>query len=144
MTTTVQLLHDLSISAKGPHGRKLLKVIKNPVTDHLPTGCVKIGAFVILGAFLPFFPPSTSGLIPPFPPPPGTSYGAKKCVKLHEFVPSAIGLDRPFAVVIGAVAHGSINADYVDDDIAISNYAMSAAGVCARFTNVCEDLWGVH
>ena len=31
----VQLLHKLSIrAANGPH--KLLKVIKNPVTDHLP------------------------------------------------------------------------------------------------------------
>ena len=38
----VQLLHDLSIAAKGS-SQKLLKVIKNPITDHLPTGCLKIG-----------------------------------------------------------------------------------------------------
>ncbi|CAH3178786.1 unnamed protein product [Porites evermanni] len=38
----VQLLHKLSIhAADGP--QKLLKVIKNPVTDHLPTGCKKVG-----------------------------------------------------------------------------------------------------
>ncbi|XP_027054588.1 ribosomal RNA small subunit methyltransferase NEP1-like [Pocillopora verrucosa] len=38
----VQLLHKLSIHASdGP--QKLLKVIKNPVTDHLPTGCRKVG-----------------------------------------------------------------------------------------------------
>ncbi|CAH1785362.1 unnamed protein product, partial [Owenia fusiformis] len=37
----VQLLHKLSIRAsEGP--TKLLKVIKNPITDHLPTGCMKI------------------------------------------------------------------------------------------------------
>ncbi|XP_013412564.1 ribosomal RNA small subunit methyltransferase NEP1 [Lingula anatina] len=37
----VQLLHKLSIHASdGP--QKLLKVIKNPVIDHLPTGCEKI------------------------------------------------------------------------------------------------------
>ncbi|XP_002735042.1 ribosomal RNA small subunit methyltransferase NEP1-like [Saccoglossus kowalevskii] len=37
----VQLLHKLSIhAADGPH--KLMKVIKNPVTDHLPTGCKKL------------------------------------------------------------------------------------------------------
>jgi rRNA small subunit pseudouridine methyltransferase Nep1 len=41
--SAVQLLHDLSISAKGSEGVKLLKVIKNPVTDYLPTGCLKIG-----------------------------------------------------------------------------------------------------
>merc|ERR1712002_823134 len=38
----VQLLHKLSIHASdGP--QKLLKVIKNPISDHLPTGCLKIG-----------------------------------------------------------------------------------------------------
>ncbi|XP_053548798.1 ribosomal RNA small subunit methyltransferase NEP1-like [Bombina bombina] len=37
----VQLLHKLSVrAADGP--QKLLKVIKNPLTDHLPVGCVKI------------------------------------------------------------------------------------------------------
>ncbi|XP_072334808.1 ribosomal RNA small subunit methyltransferase NEP1 [Scyliorhinus torazame] len=38
----VQLLHKLSVrAADGP--QKLLKIIKNPVTDHLPVGCRKIG-----------------------------------------------------------------------------------------------------
>ncbi|KAG9484734.1 ribosomal RNA small subunit methyltransferase NEP1 [Eleutherodactylus coqui] len=37
----VQLLHKLSVrAADGP--QKLLKVIKNPITDHLPAGCVKV------------------------------------------------------------------------------------------------------
>ncbi|KAK2177015.1 hypothetical protein NP493_623g01025 [Ridgeia piscesae] len=37
----VQLLHKLSIHASdGP--QKLLKVIKNPITDHLPVGCKKV------------------------------------------------------------------------------------------------------
>lgn len=37
----MQLLHKFSIRASdGP--MKLLKVIKNPVTDHLPVGCRKI------------------------------------------------------------------------------------------------------
>ncbi|XP_028910005.1 ribosomal RNA small subunit methyltransferase NEP1 [Ornithorhynchus anatinus] len=38
----VQLLHKLSVrAADGP--QKLLKVIKNPVSDHFPPGCVKVG-----------------------------------------------------------------------------------------------------
>ncbi|KAL5466726.1 hypothetical protein EMCRGX_G030874 [Ephydatia muelleri] len=38
----VQLLHKLSIhAADGP--MKLLKIIKNPISDHLPTGSRKIG-----------------------------------------------------------------------------------------------------
>jgi len=37
----VQLLHKMSIkAANGP--MKLLKIIKNPVQDHLPVGCRKI------------------------------------------------------------------------------------------------------
>jgi len=38
----VQLLHKFAIRASdGP--MKLMKVIKNPITDHLPVGCIKIG-----------------------------------------------------------------------------------------------------
>jgi len=38
----VQLLHKFSIRASdGP--MKLLKVIRNPVTDHFPVGCKKYG-----------------------------------------------------------------------------------------------------
>ena len=36
----VQLLHKLSIRASDT-SQKLLKVIKNPITDHLPVGCPK-------------------------------------------------------------------------------------------------------
>ncbi|KAJ8312013.1 hypothetical protein KUTeg_009386 [Tegillarca granosa] len=54
----VQLLHKLSIrAADGPH--KLLKVVKNPITDHLPIGCKKVG----------------------------TSYSADLCSDVRELVP---------------------------------------------------------
>ncbi|KAK2708664.1 ribosomal RNA small subunit methyltransferase NEP1-like [Artemia franciscana] len=38
----VQLLHKMSIKANDSSAT-LMKVIKNPVTDHLPVGCKKIG-----------------------------------------------------------------------------------------------------
>ncbi|KAK9503166.1 hypothetical protein O3M35_011793 [Rhynocoris fuscipes] len=38
----VQLLHKFSVRS-NEGGMKLLKVIKNPITDHLPVGCKKIG-----------------------------------------------------------------------------------------------------
>ncbi|XP_055334271.1 ribosomal RNA small subunit methyltransferase NEP1-like [Paramacrobiotus metropolitanus] len=38
----VQLLHKMSVRAAEGH-QKLLKVIKNPVSDHLPVGCRRIG-----------------------------------------------------------------------------------------------------
>ena len=41
----VQLLHKLKIRAAGEN-KTLLKVIKNPITRHLPVGCRKIGTSV--------------------------------------------------------------------------------------------------
>lgn len=38
----MQLLHKFSVRAEKT-SIKLLKVIKNPITDHLPVGCRKIG-----------------------------------------------------------------------------------------------------
>ena len=52
------------------------QLIKNPVTDHLPTGCRKICM----------------------------TYAADKCVKPTELVPD----DKPIAIVIGAIAIGSV------------------------------------
>lgn len=41
LCTSVQLLHKLSVrAADGP--QKLLRMIKNPVSDHLPPGCPRI------------------------------------------------------------------------------------------------------
>lgn len=56
----VQLLHKRSIQASDG-GQKLLKVIKNPIEDHLPTGCLKLA----------------------------TSFSAKKVTNPSEFVPVA-------------------------------------------------------
>ncbi|CAG2228292.1 EMG1 [Mytilus edulis] len=77
----VQLLHKLSIhAADGP--QKLLKVIKNPIADHLPVGCQKI-------------------------------------------------------------AHGSVDVDYIEKTVSISNYPLSAALTCAKLCSAFEEKWGV-
>eukprot|EP00056_Hartaetosiga_gracilis_P016824 m.5926 g.5926 ORF g.5926 m.5926 type:complete len:240 (+) comp4766_c0_seq1:55-774(+) len=110
----VQLLHELSISAKGST-RKLLKVIKNPITDHLPTGCKKIG----------------------------TSYQCKKLIRTRKFAEKE-AKDEPICFVVGAIAHGMLEPDYVDESVAVSKYAMSAAGVCGKLTDGFEEAWGVH
>ncbi|XP_045173344.2 ribosomal RNA small subunit methyltransferase NEP1-like [Mercenaria mercenaria] len=106
----VQLLHKLSIhAADGP--QKLLKVIKNPVTDHLPIGCKKIGM----------------------------SFKAEQCVDPRTLVPA----DEPIVLVVGAMAHGSIDADYTEEEYSISNYPLSAALTCAKLCNAFEEKWGV-
>ncbi len=56
----VQLLHKLSIRASNGN-EKLLKVVKNPVTQYFPAGCTKLGTsttgeLVDLKTFLPTLP----------------------------------------------------------------------------------------
>ncbi|KAJ7418622.1 Ribosomal RNA small subunit methyltransferase NEP1 [Pitangus sulphuratus] len=87
------------------------KVIKNPVSDHLPVGCMKIG----------------------------TSFAVSKVTDLRELVPAA----EPVAIVVGAFAHGSVNVDYTEKMVSISNYPLSAALTCAKITTAFEEVWGV-
>jgi len=108
----VQLLHKMSIkAANGP--MKLLKVIKNPITDHLPVGCRKIG----------------------------TSFSATKIVQPRDLVPAK---DEPFAIVIGAMAHGKAEVDYSEEEISISQYPLSAALACTKICSAFEEAWGVQ
>ncbi|XP_054263511.1 ribosomal RNA small subunit methyltransferase NEP1 [Macrosteles quadrilineatus] len=106
----VQLLHKFSIRASD-NAMKLLKVIKNPVTDHLPVGCRKIG----------------------------TSFAAEKVINPREIVPQ----EEPIAIVIGAIARGSVQPDYIEDTISISNYPLSAALTCSKLCSAFEEVWGV-
>ncbi|KAI9145399.1 Alpha/beta knot methyltransferase [Paraphysoderma sedebokerense] len=110
----VQLLHKLSIrSVTG--SEKLLKVIKNPITDHLPINCHKI-------CF---------------------SYDAPT-VKLPQYL-STLSSDQSLCVFIGAMAHGTDNfADqYVDDKIGISEYPLSASVACGKLCCALEDMWNI-
>lgn len=108
----VQLLHKFSIKASDS-GVKLMKVIKNPVTDHLPVGCKRVLM----------------------------SYGAAKTVRAKDVVPD--NLDAPLCVVIGAIAKGHVVTDYTEEDLCIGNYPLSAALTCAKITDAFEEAWGV-
>lgn len=110
----VQLLHKLSIrSVNSPE--KLLKVIKNPVTDHLPPNCRKI-----------------------------TLSADSKVVRLQEWVPT-LPSDSSVCFFIGAFAHGPDNFadDMVEEKISISNYNLSAATSCAKLCEAFETIWDV-
>jgi len=110
----VQLLHKLSIrSVNG--SEKLLKVIKNPITDHLPLNSYKI-----------------------------TFSFDSQPVKLSQYLPK-VPKDQNIVVFIGAMAHGEDNfADgLVDDKIAISEYSLSASVACGKMVCAVEDLWDV-
>ncbi|CAE6443745.1 unnamed protein product [Rhizoctonia solani] len=110
----VQLLHRLSI--RGVNGsEKLLKVIKNPVTDHFPANTHKI-----------------------------TLSGDSQTVKLSKYLPT-IPETHSIAVFVGAMARGKDDfADgIVDEKISISDYALSASVACGKFCCALEDMWDI-
>ncbi|OMJ29951.1 Ribosomal RNA small subunit methyltransferase mra1 [Smittium culicis] len=111
----VQLLHKLSIrSVNGTE--KLMKVIKNPITDHLPINSRKI-------CF---------------------SYDSPT-VHLQTWVRKNLPTNMSLVVAIGAMAHGKDNfADaYVDEKIGISEYPLSASVACSKLCCAFEDIWGI-
>ncbi|VDN31912.1 unnamed protein product [Gongylonema pulchrum] len=109
----VQLLHKLSIRA-ADSSVKLLRVIKNPVSIHLPTGCRKVS----------------------------TSYQASKYMSCRQFAESTD--EKPIAVVIGGFAKGKINVDYTEEEVKLSNFPLSAALTCTKLTSAFEELWKVE
>lgn len=110
----VQLLHRLSIRSTNSQ-EKLLKVIKNPITDHLPPNCRKVTL----------------------------SYDAD-VVRVQDYIDD-IGPKQSVCVFVGAMAKGKDDfADmYVDDAISISNYSLSASVACGKFCNAVEDVWNI-
>jgi rRNA small subunit pseudouridine methyltransferase Nep1 len=109
----VQLLHKLNIRAADT-SQKLMKVIKNPVTNHLPVGCPKYC----------------------------TSFHAEKVFNVKNFADEQ-NPNEPIVVVIGAMAKGSVDCDYADKLISISNYPLSAAITCSKFCSAFEDKWKI-
>jgi rRNA small subunit pseudouridine methyltransferase Nep1 len=108
----VQLLHKLKIRASdGPE--VLLKVVKNPVTLHLPQGCLKLGT-------------SVKGAM----------------TDVNELIPT-LPQNEPVVFVVGAHAHGPAEVDYTERSIAISRYPLSAAGALARITTAFENHWSI-
>lgn len=110
----VQLLHKLSI--RGQNGpEKLLKVIKNPVTDHLPANTIKL-----------------------------TLSGDAPTVRLSKYLPT-LPETHSVAVFVGAMARGKDDfADaVVDHKISISDYPLSASVACGKFCCALEELWDI-
>ncbi|KAF9530997.1 Alpha/beta knot methyltransferase [Crepidotus variabilis] len=110
----VQLLHKLSIrGVNGPE--KLLKVVKNPVVDHLPPNTIKL-----------------------------TLSGDAPIQRLSKYLPT-LPTTHNIAVFVGAMARGKDDfADaYVDEKIGISEYPLSASVACGKFCCALEELWDI-
>jgi len=110
----VQLLYEMKIVSVQQEGKKtLLRVIKNPITKHLPSGCRKIG---------------TTCHVEP--------------IDLPTYI-SGLPADEPVVWVIGGMAKGSIAVDYTEQQVSFSHYPLSASAACGRLCNAYEQLWGV-
>ncbi|KAJ2156400.1 18S rRNA pseudouridine methyltransferase [Coemansia sp. RSA 520] len=111
----VQLLHKMSIRSVNGNDR-LLKVIKNPVSQYLPPDALKLTF----------------------------SYDAPT-VHLQTWMRRKLSLNQNIVVAIGALAHGKDNfADaYVDEKVGISEYPLSASVACGKLTCALEDIWGI-
>lgn len=110
----VQLLHKLSIRSVNSQ-EKLLKVIKNPITDHLPLNCRKV-----------------------------TLSADADIVRVKDYVED-LGNKQSICVFVGAMAKGddTFADQFKDDTISISNYALSASVACGKFCNAVEDVWNI-
>jgi rRNA small subunit pseudouridine methyltransferase Nep1 len=110
----VHLLHKLSVSAADSPA-KLMKVIKNPITDHLPAGCRKIST-------------SVKG----------------RLIAVNSFVP-ALPMDPPTVFVFGTMAHGSVEevVDWTEECVGLSEYPLSGAAALARLCGAYENHLGI-
>ncbi|KOS18320.1 Ribosomal RNA small subunit methyltransferase NEP1 [Escovopsis weberi] len=110
----VQLLHRLSIRSTNSN-EKLLRVIQNPITDHLPPNCRKVT--------LSFDAP---------------------LVRVSDFI-ETLEPQESMCVFVGAMAKGADTfADsIVDQKISISNYSLSASVACSKFCHAAEEVWDI-
>ncbi|XP_053951812.1 ribosomal RNA small subunit methyltransferase NEP1 [Anastrepha ludens] len=118
----VQLLHKFSVRANDTSAM-LMKVIKNPITDHLPVGCKKYAM----------------------------SFSGKLVANCRDLVPKVQKngentdelAEEPLVLIVGAFAHGVLNPDYSEGLFSISNYPLSAAIACSKLCSAFEEVWGV-
>ncbi|KAF2685677.1 Nep1-domain-containing protein [Lentithecium fluviatile CBS 122367] len=110
----VQLLHRHQIRSTTSN-EKLIQVIKNPITDHLPPNCRKVTL----------------------------SFDAE-VVRVRDYIHD-LNKNESIAVFIGAMAKGNDDfADKIkDDSIAISQFNLSASVACSKFCHAAEDVWNI-
>ena len=108
----VQLLHKLKIRAAG-QSKTLLRVVKNPVTRHLPVGCRVIGT-------------SVKG----------------RLIDTHDLVPT-LPMDQSVCFVYGAHASGPVEVDYVEEVCSFSSFPLSASVAVGKLVNAYERHLGI-
>ena len=117
----VQLLHKMKIKASD-NGTTLMKVIKNPFSQHLPVGTRVYGM-------------SCQGLL----------YSPMGLAKAMIPLDPNAG-ESPVCFVIGAMATGHVTVEdhpYIEKMISISEYPLSGAAAINRILGAIEHQWGI-
>jgi rRNA small subunit pseudouridine methyltransferase Nep1 len=117
----VQLLHKMKIKA-GTESTTLLKVIKNPFSQHLPAGTRCFGFSCQGELYSPIQLAKT--LLPPSP---------QSCT-------------TPYCLVLGAMATGHVTINdhpYIEKMFSVSEYPLSGAAAISRIMGGIEHLWGI-
>jgi rRNA small subunit pseudouridine methyltransferase Nep1 len=118
----VQLLHKMKIKAAN-ESTTLLKVIKNPFSQHLPAGTRCYG-----------FEPE------------GTLYSPVALAKAIVPMDQDDNSIPPTCLVIGAMSSGNVTINdhpYIEKMFSISNYPLSGAAAISRVIGGIEHHWGI-
>ena len=91
----------------------LMKIIKNPITNHLPNNCNII-----------------------------TTCEKSRLVDLDDYVKTK-DIKKPIVFVVGAISQGDVEVNYSNDSIGVSSYALSASVVCSKICNSMEKAWEI-
>lgn len=68
------------------------------------------------------------------------SFSSTKVENCRELVPKE---EEPIALIIGAMAHGKVEVDYIEETVSVSYYPLSAALTCAKLCSSFEEVWNV-
>ncbi|KAA8490776.1 Ribosomal RNA small subunit methyltransferase NEP1 [Porphyridium purpureum] len=118
----VELLQKLKVRATNA-ADPLLKVIRNPVTSHLPVGCRKV-----------LMTYNTDNVI-------DTLSHAHRVSSEASAEGSTVS---SVLYVVGAIAHGKVDLEWgTDEEISIGNFPLSAANVCSKVTQAFEHTLGI-
>lgn len=120
----VQLLHKMKIKAGNNSSTTLMKVIKNPFSQHLPPGTTVYGMTCE-----------------------GTLYSPQALAR--ALVPErkdSGGRKPPVCFVVGAMAAGHVTVEdypYIEKMISVSEYPLSGAAALSRIMSGIEQQWGI-
>lgn len=138
--TLVSLLYKMKVRASTGY-LSLLRIVKNPITDHIPTNTVLYRVEKDGDLVDPFAFAKTCGSVASPSASSSATGGAYEA--LHK--KAATEKFMPFAFVIGGMSKGDVDAPYaapgLSKSIRVEDRGMSGAAVCSVLLHAFEEAW---